>query len=165
MQEKNKSTLKINSLHINVEFLVINTENKDAIIIGNTLNIVKKNKSSLKLICDQYPKVFGNKPSQGYKDLMCGIELKENKIVQISQRRIPQAMEQGAKTAIKKMLENKIIEPSNSSWCNPIRPVMKENGEIRITVNMEFLNNLVEPNNYTVPHIQNIIEKTQGENG
>ena len=161
---KTNLTLNIDGLYINVEFLVIDTENKDAIIIGkDTLNVVRKNRGSLKSICDKFPKVFDNKPSQGYKDLMCAIELKENKIVQISQRRIPQAMEEGAKAAIKNMLENKIIEPTNSSWCNPIRPVMKENGEIRITVNMQFLNNLVEPNNYTVPHIQNIIEKTQGK--
>jgi hypothetical protein len=60
------------------------------------------------------------------------------------------------------MLNEGIIEKSKLSLCSPICPVLKPDGKVRITANMQFLNNLVEDNNYSIPHIQNIIEKTQG---
>lgn len=44
-----------------------------------------------------------------------------------------------------------------------MRPVEKPDGSIRITNNLQFLNNLVEDDKYSIPNIQNIIELTQGK--
>lgn len=56
---------------------------------------------------------------------------------------------EGAMNTIEKLLKTGYIEPSILTWSNPIRPVNKPNGEVRITSNMQFLNNLAKDNNYT----------------
>ncbi len=153
----------IEGMLIHLNFLIIKTENKNTILIGNeTLKRVQKHKKELTSTINEFPSVFDMKISEGYKGMMCNIETIPNKKVYIKQRRIPQAMQEGTKLEIEKMLAEGVIEKSSSSWCNPIRPVPKQSGEVRLTVNMQFLNNLVQDNNYTVPHIQGIIEKTQG---
>jgi hypothetical protein len=57
------------------------------------------------------------------------------------------------------MLEEGYIETSKSSWFNPLTPVQNPSGEVRITSNMQFLNNFCESNNYTVTYINEVIEK------
>lgn len=166
MTEINKAvdlpvTLEDRLMHLT--FLVVKTEDKKLVLIGNeTISKIQQEKHEVQNLIKEFPKLFDLSPSKGFQGIMCNIETKGEKRVNIRQRRIPQAMQKGTKEIIDKMLKDGVIEVSTSSWCNPIRPVMKPNGEIRLTVNMQFLNNLVEDNEYTLPHIQRIYEKTQG---
>lgn len=55
-----------------------------------------------------------------------------------------------------------IIRKSNSVWRNPIRPVMKPDGTVRICTNLIALNDLVEKESYPTPIMNDLIEKVQG---
>ena len=153
--------LHMNGLAINIKFLVAKTEASNTMLIGRpTIEEVKQ--KQLAILCKRFPKVFDGKASKGYRKAECTIDTVPGKKVFVTYRNIPQAMIAGATKTIQGLLEAGYIEPSASDWCNPLRPVLKPDGSVRLTSNMQFLNNIVESNNYTVPHIEKIIERTQG---
>jgi hypothetical protein len=149
---------------ITEECLVIQMENKEYdILIGlNTINKVKKQKQLLKQLVEKYPTLFDESVTPGYEEILCEINTIPNRKVNMKRRKINHNMIEGTSKTIEKLLKAGYIEPSTSSWSNQLKPVMKPTGEVRITCNMQFLNNLVENNNYTIPLIQDIVEKTQG---
>ena len=114
-------------------------------------------------IKQNFKKLFSEEPSEGYPEYECTIDTKPGKSVYIKYRSILNAFLKGTEKTISHLVKNGFIELSQSSWANPIRPVKKPNGEVRITSNMQFLNNLVEDDNYTVQNIQRIIKNTQGQ--
>lgn len=163
IQEKCKFTITIEEMIITTNFLIVESEIKNAIIVGkNTLEEIQNKKNELKNIKMQFVKLFNNEPSSGYEGYECEIITKPGKRVSIKYNNIPQSMMEGATKTINN-LQRLSNGANTSSLSNPIGPVSKPNGEVRITSNMEFLNNLVEDNNYTIPKIQRIFELTQGK--
>ncbi|KAF9752819.1 Retrovirus-related Pol polyprotein from transposon opus [Nosema granulosis] len=51
------------------------------------------------------------------------------------------------------------IVPSNSSWLNKVKPVIKPNGDLRLTANFILLNNLVILDKYSLPDMMEMIYK------
>ena len=163
VQETTILTIEMNDCIIHTPFLVVDTEKEDTVLLGYpTIQMIKSKRKDLDELIRKFHPIFDGKPSLGYEKIQCEIPTVPNKRVYVKYRSIPEKYITESKSAIKKLIDNGYIEPSTSSWCNPIRPVLKEDGSIRITSNMQFLNNLVEQNNYTIPHIQRVIEKTQG---
>ena len=162
-EEKTNLTVKKNSIKVSDDFIVTDTANKD-ILIGNPLvTKIKKLEDEFSALKEKFPIVFNKDPSNGIQDFECSIETQPGKIVQLKQRNIPQKYLEGTKLAIEKLIKNNYVERSSSSWYNPIRPVEKSNGNIRITSNMQFLNNITESDKYSIPNILKIIESTQGK--
>jgi len=155
--------LTVNGLLMNVKFLVSETEESNTMLLGRkTIEEAQQKEEQMAVLMKKFPEVFDGKPSVGYRKAECTIDTVPGKKVFITYRSIPQAMVAGATKTIQGLLEAGYIEPSASDWCNPLRPVLKPDGSVRLTSNMQFLNNIVEDNNYTVPHIEKIIERTQG---
>jgi hypothetical protein len=57
---------------------------------------------------------------------------------------------------LKEYEENDIIEPSKSSWCNPVVLVRKKSGALRFCVDFRRLNDLVESDSFELPRINEL---------
>lgn len=57
------------------------------------------------------------------------------------------------------MLDNGIIEPSNSAWSSPVILVAKKDGSYRLVVDFRKINNLIVDDAYNLPLIQDIFDK------
>jgi hypothetical protein len=157
-------TTKIDGKKTNEEFLVMDTKDKKTVLIGNeTIKKLDKIESEKSHLLTKYPKLFDEQPGEGVDLIECEIETVPNKKVRVRQRNIAHSLLEGTKKSIDHYLKIGYIEPSKSSWYNPIRPVPKPDGSVRITSNMQFLNNLVEDDKYSIPNIQKIIEQSQGK--
>ncbi|KAI4293402.1 hypothetical protein PAPHI01_2676, partial [Pancytospora philotis] len=107
-------------------------------------------------------KLFAGNKSGIKVDYECPIPTKESEIVVDGTTKIPQAIERKFDQAVEELLEKDYIKPSNSSWCNRIRPVEKPDGTIRLTTNLIRLNQKVEPDRYSLPRIDKIIYALRG---
>lgn len=97
-----------------------------------------------------------------FKDVLVEIPVDE-KVRPVSQpyRRIPIPLEQKVERKIEELLEQDIIEevkgPSN--WISPIVPVLKDNGEIRLCVDMRRANNAIKRENHPLPTMDQLLPK------
>ena len=57
------------------------------------------------------------------------------------------------------MLADDIVEPSNSSWSNPIVMVRKPDGSYRFCLDFRKLNKVTKQDAYPLPKMENILEK------
>ncbi|CAM5118822.1 unnamed protein product [Eretmochelys imbricata] len=75
----------------------------------------------------------------------------------------PYRMSPQAKTAIEweiqDMLQMGVIHPSGSAWASPVVLVPKPDGEIRFCVDYLKLNAVTRPDNYPMPHTDELLEK------
>ncbi|CAM5097664.1 unnamed protein product [Natator depressus] len=75
----------------------------------------------------------------------------------------PYRMAPQAKTAIKReikdMLQMGVIRPSESPWASPVLLVPKPDGEIQFCVDYRKLNAVTHPDNYPMPHTDELLEK------
>jgi hypothetical protein len=55
-----------------------------------------------------------------------------------------------------------VIEESQSEWASPIVPILKPDGEVRVTVDYRELNDLCQKDTFPIPRIDEIVEKLQG---
>lgn len=75
------------------------------------------------------------------------------KLVQKPLRRIPSALEERVEAKINEAVAMDIIEPvvSSSAWISPMVIVFKENGEIRLCIDMRRANAAILRENYSLP--------------
>ena len=59
---------------------------------------------------------------------------------------------------IKKMLDLKVIEPSNSEWAAPIVFAPKKDGSLRLCIDYRRLNAATIRNSYPIPRIHECID-------
>lgn len=91
--------------------------------------------------------------SRATKKFECVINTPSNKIVTEKTWQIPKSLEVGTKTALDKLIEEKRVGESFSTWVNNLNPVQKPDGSIRITTNLVKLNDLVELDQYSLPNM------------
>lgn len=64
---------------------------------------------------------------------------------------------------IDRMLEKDIIEPvADPEWLNPVVPVTKTNGRVRLCINAKKLNNVTKKSAYPQPNANRILSRLQG---
>lgn len=95
--------------------------------------------------------------------IVCEINTKDNEKVVQGQKYFPQAFNQRIQEEVNRLLEKGYIRKSESTWLNPIRPVEKPNGSIRLCINLMKLNKIVEKDNYSLPRIESIITSLNGK--
>lgn len=62
----------------------------------------------------------------------------------------------------KEMIDAKIIERSNSSSCNPLRIVIKDDGSVRVCLDARYVNAIIESDHESPPLISELIQKFHG---
>lgn len=68
------------------------------------------------------------------------INTSDSKPVKVAPRRIAIKQREVIEQELKTMLDNEIIEPSNSSWAAPVCLVKKRDGSVRFCVDFRKLN-------------------------
>ena len=63
---------------------------------------------------------------------------------------------------VKNMLEEDIIEFSNSPWCSPAVMVRKPNGSFRLCLDFRQLNSVTKPDAFPIPRIEDILSSLHG---
>lgn len=81
---------------------------------------------------------------------------KSNPLV-VKQHRIPAALENDIGKAINKLIQENIIEESYSDSRNPMVPIRKSDGSIRIAIDFRELNKITKKDNFPIPRIDRII--------
>lgn len=127
-------------------------------------------KESIEKICAKYNDVFylpGDKlkVTKIYKQK---ISLKPNtEPVYIKPYRLPHSRKHEIKKHIDNMLNENIIEPSNSEWSSPVLLVPKKidasgNKKFRLVIDYRKLNNCIKDDKYPLPNINEILDSLSG---
>ncbi|UYV78615.1 K02A2.6-like [Cordylochernes scorpioides] len=82
-----------------------------------------------------------------------------DKIITLRPYRIPYSDYPEIKYQKEKMLENEIIEPSNSPYAAPVTLVRKGDGSKRFCVDFRKLNELMTVDNYPIPLIETVLDQ------
>ncbi|KAG0440449.1 Transposon Tf2-9 polyprotein [Dictyocoela muelleri] len=90
------------------------------------------------------------------------IKLTKDEIIRRPSYRMPLNMRERVWSEIQKLEENKILRPSNSSYCSPCFPILKKNGDIRLVIDYRQLNKITEADYYIFPKISDIFNKLHG---
>lgn len=79
------------------------------------------------------------------------------------QRPVPAPLEARLKEEIERMIHEDVIEEaSGASWVSPVHIVYKENGELRICVDLREANKAVIRERFPIPRIQDILRQFSG---
>lgn len=63
---------------------------------------------------------------------------------------------------VEKMIAEKIIRPSFSSWSSPVLLVRKKSGEVRFCIDYRRLNAVTERDGYFLPRIEDVLGRLSG---
>ena len=77
-------------------------------------------------------------------------------------RRLPLSKRELVKEEISKMLEQGIVQPSQSLWSSPVVLVQKKDGSTRFCVDYKKLNNLTLKDSYPLPRIDESLDALRG---
>lgn len=105
------------------------------------------------------------KPFPKMRDVLVEIPIDPNvQPVQQPYRRPPIALEEKIEAKLKSLLDKDIIEPVKgpSSWVSPIVPVIKDNGDIRLCVDMRRANQAVIRETHPLPLVDELLASVDG---
>ena len=71
--------------------------------------------------------------------------------------RLSKVQADALKKEIIKLINNKLIVPSNSPWSSPVVLVLKKNGQVRMCVDYRVVNNCTKKDAYALPIIDDIL--------
>lgn len=97
------------------------------------------------------------------EDIHCTIPTLSNEKVSGGSYQIPYAEEEKINEEINRLLDLGYIRPSKSLWLNKMKPVPKDNGRYRITLNFIKLNKLVVLDQYLLPNMEEMLYKLKGQ--
>ncbi|KAF9763064.1 Retrovirus-related Pol polyprotein from transposon 17.6 [Nosema granulosis] len=97
------------------------------------------------------------------KNYECRITTRPDEIVVTTLAKNPQAIEEKVELEVQRLLNLGYITPSNYKWLNRARPVVKNNGKIRLTANLMALNNLVILDKYSLADMMEMLYKLNGK--
>ena len=77
-------------------------------------------------------------------------------------RRMPEALKAAIKEEMQKMLNQRVVRPSSSSWSSPIVLVRKKNGTWRFCVDYRKVNSMTRRDAYPLPRIYATLDALAG---
>lgn len=113
-----------------------------------------------KLLC-QYEHLFSDEVGCA-KIYEHSIKLATNKPFVKRSYPIPLKYREAVDLELQNMLRERVIERSNSPFCNPLRIVPKNKGGVRICIDARHLNNIIESDNESPPLIEELMRKHHG---
>lgn len=72
--------------------------------------------------------------------------------------RLPYACKDSVEKQLKEMLEEEVIEPSQSDWASPMVLVKKKDGSMKICVDYRKLNGMTHQDAYPMPRVDDILD-------
>jgi hypothetical protein len=104
------------------------------------------------MLC-QYRKHFTAKPGKctlmKYK-----FEMENSELIVGSNRVVPFSVRKEVRKQLNQLLEDKIIEPSNSGYLNPLTIVLRDGKPSRTRLDARKINKYMRPDHMRVPPIQ-----------
>lgn len=76
--------------------------------------------------------------------------------------RIPLSKREIVEKCVQEMLDDDIIEPSDSPWSSPINLIPKRNQEWRFCVDYRRLNSVTRKDSYPIPNLKDLFDQLQG---
>ena len=113
----------------------------------------------------QYPEVFEGVGKLKNKQISLDIDPTVKPVVQ-PYRRIPFNLREKVQDKTTELLELGIIEPVDgpAPWINPVVIVPKNNGEIRLCINMRQANQAIMRRQYPIPTVDDVLHTMNGSN-
>ena len=141
----------------NVEPLTYSLED----VCVKTAELTDSEKSNLKMLLNRFGHVFASDDSlPGRTSLVKHhIDLEHGtRPFKLSDRRIPIHLQAEADKENQKMLDNAIVEPSNSEFSSPPDLVRKKDGSVRFGIGYRKLNEKTIKDSYPLPRISEAID-------
>ena len=121
-------------------------------------NLSPKQKEQLITLLNGFTNVFSDKPGRTNLTKI-HIETGDAKPIRVKPYRIPEALQEKVKQEISYMLENDIIEPSQSPWSSSLITVPKKDGSIRCCLDFRALNKVVSYDTYPYKRCDDILDR------
>ena len=127
-------------------------------------SLTDEQKQSLTDLLIQYGDIFvGPDGKVGRTDIVKHtIDTGDNHPFKLPMRRQPLAQKPIIENELEKVLEQGVIEPSESPWSSPILLVKKKDGSIRFCIDFRKLNSLTRKDAYPLPRIDECLESLGG---
>ena len=118
----------------------------------------------IKEVVKEYKDIFSDKSTPTGLSKMCEAIISTGDSPPIRQKpyRLPFSKREKAEECVQQMLEEGIIEPSNSPWASPITLVPKPDGSIRFCIDYRKLNAVTVKDSHPIPNIQDVLDGLQG---
>ncbi|KAL5497626.1 hypothetical protein EMCRGX_G014134 [Ephydatia muelleri] len=120
--------------------------------------LTEQQRKDLDSLMSEFAQVLANTPGRTQFAEHC-IETGSARPVRLPAYRIPHAYRETVRQEIEEMLEEGIIEHSNSEWSSPIVLVGKKDGSLRLCVDYRRLNSLSEADAYPMPRIDEMLDQ------
>lgn len=134
------------------------------LIENSSKELTENQRESLKQLVNNFQDVFiGEDGSFGQTNIATHkIETHNAPPIKIPARRVPLAKKETVEKEVKKMLEQGIIEPSDSPWSSPVCLVTKKDGTCRFCIDFRKLNTVTQKDAYPLPRIDDTLETLSG---
>jgi hypothetical protein len=113
-----------------------------------------------RMLC-QYQKHFTAKPGKctlmKYK-----FEMENSELIVGSNRVVPFSVRKEVREQLNQLLEDKVIEPSNSGYLNPLTIVLRDGKPRSICLDVRKVNKYMRPDQTRVPPIQELLQRFHG---
>lgn len=136
----------LTSIHIKIRELVALSEEK---------------RKELFEVLKRYVCLFSKVPGL-MKGCVCKIKVKEHEPFRSKSYAIPLAKRSAVDAEIKRMLDNQIIERSDSEYSNPIHAVAKRDGTVRIVLDARAINRIILPQRDQPESLECLLQKFKG---
>lgn len=126
-------------------------------------DINKKERQEFVRVMSQLKILFTKKSSPAHVEPY-RIRVKSQETINRKTYPVPFKHRQKIDKTMDEMIKRKIIEPSNSKYCNPIRIVIKNDGTARVCLDARYINNNIESDHEAPPLISELLQKFDGIN-
>ncbi|XP_055714586.1 uncharacterized protein K02A2.6-like [Phlebotomus papatasi] len=137
---------------------------EENLIIGQ--NVSKDIKQDLIQLLNEYRDVFASNLQElgktGLEKMQ--IVLKENKIVTYRPYRVAEGHKAELRKIIQELLDNKIIQKSNSPYASPVILIPKKTGGLRMCVDFRKVNQITQRENFPTPNLEEELNSFAGKN-
>ncbi|KAG0420474.1 Transposon Tf2-6 polyprotein [Dictyocoela roeselum] len=165
-----------NKTQINLETAIISLDNKEydlsIALSGNEADRIFNNKTSiLKVDTQQIPRDLetqikdyrANNPIVGtIEQFKHTIHYNSPEVIALTPYKVPLNIRKQTKAEIKRLLELKIIQKSNSPFNSPALPIFKRDGTVRLAIDYRRINANTTPESYPFPEMTDIITDLKG---